>query len=194
MKRIEATLTGISPLLQHNERLADPTNKYTQELKTAIKSNKGANQCDEGFLVTRRAEWFGGLYTDPAETKVVIPVDWVLACLLAGAKKTKSGPKVKSGVFEVVTEFDLQFPDSGKTLEQLYADSRYVDYRGVGVNGSRVMRCRPRFPEWHVDVELAYDEKVLSAADIIAFLETAGQLCGMGDYRPRFGRFEVQQG
>lgn len=190
MKRFEATLHGTAPLLMHNERLADPTSKYSKGMKALTGKRK---KTDEDHADIKRAEWWGGLYTNPDETEVVVPVDWILACTLGGAKKSKDGPKVKSGVFEVTPEFPLEY-EGKREITALFEDGRFVDYRGVGVNGKRVMRCRPRFPNWSLKVKLDYDETVLDARELLQYLTVAGQLLGIGDYRPRFGRFTVTQG
>jgi hypothetical protein len=189
MKRFSATLTGTAPLLMHNERLADPTSKYAKGMKALTGKRK---KTDEDHAEIKRAEWWGGLYTNAEENEVVVPVDWILAMALAGAKKSKDGPKVKSGVFEVTPEFPLAY-EGKRELGKLFDDGRFVDYRGVGVNGKRVMRCRPRFPNWELKIELDYDENVLDARELRQFVAVAGQLIGIGDYRPRFGRFTVSQ-
>lgn len=188
MQQLDVTLTGTAPLLMHNERLADPTSKWSKALKSISGKRK---KTDEDLADLKRAEWFGGIYTDEAE-KPVVPVDWVLAAALAGAKKSKDGPKVKSGVFEVAPHSLLKFDGPG-SLEELYDDGRFIDYRGVGVNGKRIMRCRPRFPNWSIDVSLMFDATVVDGRELLRFIEVAGSLIGIGDYRPRFGRFTVTQ-
>jgi hypothetical protein len=191
MKRFNATLKGTAPLLMHNERLADPTSKYSKGMKALTGKRK---KTDEDHLDIKRAEWHGGLYTNEDETEVVVPVDWILAMALGGAKKSKDGPKVKSGVFEIAPYFPLQFAGKIKgKVSELFDAEHFVDYRGVGVNGKRVMRCRPRFPNWSLDIALDYDETVLDGRELLQFITVAGQLLGIGDYRPRFGRFTVSQ-
>lgn len=191
MKRFEATLNGKAPLLMHNERLADPTSKYAKGMKALTGKRK---KTDEDHFEIKRAEWWGGLYTNADETEVVVPVDWILAMTLAGAKKSKDGTKVKSGVFECIPDFPLDFMGK-RDIKKLFdaPEGIFIDYRGVGVNGKRIMRCRPRFPNWKLKIALDYDETVLDERELLQFIRCAGQLIGIGDYRPRFGRFEVTQ-
>lgn len=173
----------------HNERLADPTGQWAKALSAIHGKRK---KTEDDILALKRAEWEGGLYTN-AKGAPAVPVDWLLATVLAGAKRYKLGPLVKAGVFAVKDTFDLDFDFKRKTdLDALYNDGRFVDYRGVVVNGrSRVMRCRPHFPGWAVDVELGYDPTTIDRDQIVRAMETAGHLIGMGEYRPRFGRFTV---
>lgn len=189
METFEATLKGTAPLLMHNERLADPTGKWSKALK--VLSKKRAKS-DDDLAALKRAEWEGGLYEDETGAPVV-PVDWVLAAILGGGKRFKIGPLVKAGVFAVKDCFPLQFDFKKKTdHEALFNDGRFVDYRGVVITRSRVMRCRPHFPGWSLDVALSFDPITIDRSQLLQALETAGQLIGMGDYRPRFGRFTVE--
>ena len=51
------------------------------------------------------------------------------------------------------------------------------------------MRCRPWFPEWTVQAEGILDPSVLELDDLTTIADNAGSLIGLGDWRPRFGRF-----
>ena len=58
-------------------------------------------------------------------------------------------------------------------------------------NKSRIMRTRPKFPAWALSFELAYQDEIANRSSIEKWLTDAGQFVGLCDYRPRFGRFEV---
>jgi hypothetical protein len=190
MERLNFRLTGVSGLLMHNERLADPTSQWSKSLKAISKKRQ---KSDDDLAALKQAEWLGGLYTD-ADGAPAIPVDWLLAAALAGGKRFKIGQLIKAGVFAVKDMFPIDFDFKKKTdLDALYADGRFVDYRGVVVSRARVMRCRPHFPGWSVAATLAYDPVTIDRSQLVQSLETAGQLIGIGDYRPRFGRFTVAE-
>jgi hypothetical protein len=61
----------------------------------------------------------------------------------------------------------------------------------VKIGTSRVMRTRPIFQEWAADIEVKFNPVLLNASEIEEFLAAAGELEGIGDWRPRFGRFAV---
>jgi hypothetical protein len=189
MKTFKATITGVTPLMMHSERLADPTNPITKALK---KLTAKRQKTEEDHLAVKRFEWEGGLYTD--ETGVpAVPVDWILAVLLAGAKKSKQGPLAKAGIFSGATAFfPLDYPGP-KTIEEMWADGRFCDYRGVTVGQAKVMRARPVFPGWTLTFSVDYDPDTIDGDVIENALNKAGTLLGMGDYRPRFGRFVVSE-
>lgn len=85
-----------------------------------------------------------------------------------------------------------------RTVEGLYADKRYVLRKSVKTGASRrVMRTRPMFPEWALEYEAELDVLLLNFEDVVVIAETAGQLVGMGDWRPSsphggmYGRYTV---
>jgi hypothetical protein len=49
------------------------------------------------------------------------------------------------------------------------------------------------FPNWSAEIEVRYNPSLLNANEVKDFLVAAGELEGIGDWRPRFGRFEVAQ-
>jgi hypothetical protein len=66
-----------------------------------------------------------------------------------------------------------------------------IDSRPVVIQKSRVLCWRPRFEEWELEFDiLILDDKNINISVLKEILDTAG-LSGLGDYRPRFGRFQV---
>lgn len=189
MKTFTATITGLSPLMMHSERLADPTHPITRALK---KLTAKRQKTEEDLLELKRAEWEGGMYVDE-KGEPAVPVDWILAVLLGGAKKSKQGPLAKAGIFAGLDSFfPLAYPGPRK-IEALWADGRFCDYRGVAVGQAKVMRARPVFPGWALTFKVDYDPETIEGEMIEQALSKAGQLLGMGDYRPRYGRFIVTE-
>ncbi len=54
MKTFNAKIVGVSPLMMHSERLADPTNPTTRELK---KLNAKRQKTEEDYLLIKQVEW-----------------------------------------------------------------------------------------------------------------------------------------
>jgi hypothetical protein len=185
---LKAKLTGISPLLMHSGQLVDPMNRFTKALKQATKASN--RKTEEGIAEIRKLEWFGGLYQDE-NGKIGIPADLILAVALGGAKKSKQGGEAKAGVYESQPFFPLEY-NGPKDAKKLYENNNFVDYRGARVGQARVMRCRPIFKDWSVTIELLVDTDVMDRDSLITALKKAGSLVGLGDWRPRFGRFDVE--
>ncbi len=67
-----------------------------------------------------------------------------------------------------------------------------IDARPAVVGRARIIRHRPLFSEWQLNFNLlilAPDELPLKVLQDV--LEKGGQTIGIGDYRPRYGRFQV---
>lgn len=192
MEQVTITINGTSPLLMHSDRLSNPLDPLTKEIKTYTGKRK---KTDDDHLEIARLEWRGGLYHDP-KVGPYIPARNIKAALIVAAKKTKDGPKMKSGATILDSMCRLQYRGP-RDIDALWDDGGFTDIRSVAVQSSRTMRCRPVFPEWSATFTIVYDPAVVDKADLIRFAETAGQLVGIGDYRPAnggdFGRFEVTE-
>jgi hypothetical protein len=186
MDKVTATLEGVSPLIQHNGQLADPTNKWVREIK---KTSKKRNKTDEDFETLKRLEFLGGMYMDE-NGEPTIPADMVLAAVIEGAKKTKNGKNAKAGVFETQPNYRLEYTGPRKPAA-MYKAGTFCDYRIVVVNRARTMRARPIFRGWSTTIELLHDPEIIDRQMVVEALITAGERVGIGDYRPRYGRFSV---
>lgn len=78
-----------------------------------------------------------------------------------------------------------------RTVEGLW-DEQFYDARSVKVGTARITRYRPLFRSWSVVCDIAYDQESIDRDQVLKCLEDAGQYCGVGDYRPKFGRFAVE--
>lgn len=190
LNAFNCTITGLAPMLMHNERLANPLSDETLRLKALTSKRK---KTDEDVVLISRAEFDGGLYID--ETGPYIPAHWLLAMIRDGGKQFKLGKAVTQGVIFRQQEFPLTLPKfngaSTITADDLWNAGCY-DRRMVGNQKARVLRTRPRFDEWSVDVSFVFDESVFDRRQLQQILEVAGMKVGLGDYRPLFGRFEVK--
>lgn len=183
---LNVRLNGLSPLLMHNGQLADPLNTFTKQLKAVTSKRK---KTDEDHEEIARIEWHASLYTDE-DGKLAMPGENIESCIIAGAKKSKLGTQFKSSVFVDGTPV-VSYGGRKKAVD-LWDDPQYRDVRGVKVGTARTMRCRPIFRSWSIDVEVQFNPELVNKADLIKALADAGQQVGLGDYRPKFGRFEVE--
>jgi hypothetical protein len=64
----------------------------------------------------------------------------------------------------------------------------------VVINRGRVVRHRPRLDDWALEFDLKVIVADMLPGDVLnAMLVRCGQVNGLGDYRPRFGRFMVER-
>lgn len=179
-------ITGAVPLLMHNAQLADPLNEFTRAIKAICA--KGKKKTDADLEELARLEFMGGLYLD-ANGHPAIPGECIEGMVRNGARKSRQGKDVECGVISDGT-WPLIY-DGPKTAEKLWENHEFRDYRGCGVQKSRVMRMRPKFSDWALEFELSYLPEIANASSVRKWLEDAGIYVGLLDFRPRFGRFVV---
>jgi hypothetical protein len=185
---IRFKIEGAAPLLMHNGQLADPGNQWAKALKN-VSSKR--NKTDDDFAEMARTEWLGGLYLDESGA-IAIPADVLLGCVLKGGKQFKLGPKINAGVFEIAEHTRLDY-DGPNDLLKLYEAGTHTDSRLVVVQRNRIMRTRPIFRQWSLEVGLNVNTDVVDVSDVEKAIVRAGEVIGMGDYRPRYGRFLAER-
>lgn len=185
-KQVMVGIEGTAPLLMHNAQLANPLNEYAQQIK-ALTSKR--TKTEDDYAQIMKLEFLAGLYYDK-KTGVHLPGEMIDAAIRNGAKTLRKGMDIRRGVqcqeFKVPLEYD-----GPKDPEKLYT-AGFADIRRCSVNkGSSTMRCRPYFTAWRCAFTLQYDPEIISPADLRLCADLAGQRACLGDYRPRYGRFEV---
>lgn len=184
-RTFRAKIIGMAPLLMHSGRLADPLSEASKELRRITKKRA---KTDADLEYMARVEWTGGLWLWKGAP--CIPGEAIEACFVAAARKSKRGPAAKAGVLSP-QHWPLEY-DGPRVLDEMWADGGFRLTAGVRVGQSRVMRTRPMFARWSAEVAIEYLDDQLDEREVRDILRTAGRIVGIGDWRPRFGRFEVQ--
>lgn len=186
MKTANYKISGMTPMMMHSERLANPFDQLTREIKGVTGKRK---KTEDDLLEIARLEWLGGLYYDE-DAGIHVPGYNLLACIINGGKLHKLGTAVKRACIVNEDKITLQY-DGPKTPAKLFEDKRFVDIRSVKVGTSKIARCRPIFKKWSLAFSVFFDENAIQKSEIDMCIKSAGSMVGLGDYRPRFGRFEV---
>jgi hypothetical protein len=188
-ERLKFRLTGIAPLIMHNGRMADPMDQYSRAIKEISSKRK---KVDADFEEMARLEWMGGLYLSNGAP--CIP-DYVLEAALIGrggaARSQKMGKEAAAGMF-VMQSFPLEY-EGPKDPAELWKIEEFRLARAVRVGQARVIRTRPIFREWASSVEIEFDLDFLNADHIRQWMEIAGSKVGLMDWRPKCGRFTVEE-
>lgn len=187
MKSVKVKISGTSPLLMHSDRLANPLDPATKAHKEMTAKKK---KTDDDHLAIAKSEYIAGAYWRK-DIGFFIPSQNLESCLVAAAKLQKLGVKFKQGIRVLEDELPLEGYEK-KTPQQLWENLDYVDCRGVKVGTSKVMRYRPIFRKWSLTATITLNEEVVNVSDVKRAATDAGALFGLGDYRPRFGRFNVE--
>lgn len=165
-KLFACKIVGISPLLHH---------KYN-----GTKSSGGRAKTE--YDPQEEAE--AALYKN-ADDGVCQPANHIEGALIKAAVAFKfKGKKTfkdvfKAGIFIEPALIPLENP-------------WIIDTQGAIVNRSRIMRSRPMFEEWSVTFRIRVIDTNITKDLLQDVLEEAGTYVGIGDYRPRFGRFSVE--
>ena len=185
MKTATYTIQGITPLMIKSDRSVNPFDPGTQALKALTGKKK---KTEDDIADIARVEWMVSLYDEQED--IFIPGFNLFACMRDAGKLRKMGTTIKRAVIVQDDRVALQF-DGPKKPADLFKDKAFVDIRSVGVSGKRVQRCRPLFKDWRLQFTVLYEESAIQRSDLDRILQDAGPMIGLGDYRPRFGRFEV---
>jgi len=181
-------IRGTRPLLMHSARLADPLDAISRQIK-AIKKDRRRTEADEELAAL--LEWEAGLYYSD-ELGPYIPSENLESMLKESARKWRKGKDIERGVM-VPVDAAIQY-DGPRALAELKELPQFRDTRSARMpsTGSRVVRCRPRFPEWSLTFSVQFDPRIIEEQDLREIVERAGEEIGLGDWRPRYGAFEIR--
>lgn len=185
MKTFTLTITGTSPLLMHNARLSDEFDPIAVEMKKITAKKTKKTEDDRWEL--RRLEFLGGLYHDE-DYGPYIPAQNVEACIKEAARMTRNGKDVERGM-QLTTDINPIAYTGPREADALWEDPNHRHGASVKVGMARVIRTRPIFRQWAIEVEGVIDPTILDFDSLSMFTEKAGSFIGLGDWRPRFGRF-----
>jgi hypothetical protein len=188
MKSATYTIRGLTPLMMHSERLANPFDPLTKDIKAVTGKRK---KTEDDLLEIARLEWLGGLYHDD-DAGIHIPGYNVFAAIVTGGKIHKLGTAIKRSALVQEDKIPLVF-DGPKQPDKLFSAKKFTDIRSVKVGTSKVARCRPIFKDWQLTFTVLYEESGIQRADLDRVVTDTGTMVGLGDYRPRFGRFEIAE-
>lgn len=181
----QCRIIGATPLLMHNGLLADPINEITKLMKQ-VSGKRDKTEAD--FAELSRLEWYGGLYIQ--DGSICLPGEMVEAMMLEASKKKKKGVQAKAGLM-VPDSAVLEYPGP-KDIDDMWKSGQFIHKIGVRIQRNKVIRTRPIFKEWAANLKIHYLPSLLNKSDVEGFIEVAGQIVGLGDWRPKFGRFEVK--
>ena len=191
MDAMTLKLVGESPILMHSDRFANPLDPRTKAHKALTSKRK---KTDEDHESIARSEWMGSLYHDP-KLGPYVPTVNVRATLVAGGKLNKLGSAIQRSVLILEDRARLDYKGP-REPEKLWETPEFVDARSVVVSNARLMRYRPVFRDWSLQVEVHYAATIINRDELLQCATNAGRFVGLGDFRPEcggmFGRFRVE--
>lgn len=187
MYTIDAAITGTAPLMQHRYPMPDldgPAKRVTGK-------------------VDYLQEWRDYLYVLPDGT-LYQPATHVEAAMTKAAASFKVPGRRGATYKDLVRAALIVTPDAiphavaapapDAQLTTDTAQPLYIDARPVVVQKARVVRVRPVLRTgWEISFTIQVTDDQLPADVVNDILVHAGRSVGIGDFRPRFGRFLVSQ-
>jgi len=172
-KKFSVHIKGIAPLLMHglnakmldNSTIKSSTTDYSEEWKKTAYHNG-----DNFFIPAVNVE---ASIRDAGKQQKV--------------KKVYLTKAVKSSLF--IDEDDIPLLINGEVAKDW--EEAEVDIRPVTVQRARILRSRAKFPVWELKFTLQSYHSVLDENVIRELITKAGMQEGVGDFRPRFGRFTL---
>ena len=185
MYTVDVKVKGVSPLMQHRfpvPELADMSKggrkstgaiDYTQEWREYFYETAA------GAIYQPAAHFEGAMVKSAVNFKVT----------------GKRGKTYKDLFRAAVFVTPDQIPYGITVPDELDADADkplYLDVRPVVVNRARVVRIRPTFsPGWELEFDIEVIDDQVQPELVHDVLTLAGKTVGIGDFRPKFGRFDV---
>lgn len=185
VEAITLDLVGVGPMLMHSARLADPLDPLTKSI-AAITSKRMKTEADHARIA--ELEWQGGLWLH--DSRPCLPSHCIKAVFVTGAKKRNKGTLAKAAFLPdgpAMVEHD-----GPKDVTELWEDTRFRHREMVRIREALTARTRPCFPRWRARVSATFLPSMVNRAEIIEFFKLAGPH-GLGDHRPEFGRFLVEE-
>ena len=168
MNKIKVALTGVSPLLQ---------NRFFVEENGSKKTKKVYEPKDEAEI--RLFKNKDGVIFEPSSH---VEGSIIKAALNFKYDKRKSYTEfIKSGVFVTQDEIPHSFQDW-----KIFSCP-------VVIQRQRIIRSRPMFNKWKLEFEIEIFNENIDTKTLKEIFVYAGRFIGIGDYRPRYGRFVVEK-
>jgi hypothetical protein len=183
---LNVRLIGGAPLLMHNGLLADPLNPFARAIKE-VAGRRNKSDADHAELA--RLEFLGGLWLGEDDAPC-LPGEAVEACIRDGARKSREG---KAALAALLVEDNLPLIyDGPRKPDDLWIDNSFHSRVPARVGQARVMRTRPIFRTWSAVAPVQFNDDLLNRAQVLKWLRVSGEQVGLGDWRPKFGRFAVE--
>jgi hypothetical protein len=190
--RVQIQLTGTTPLMMHNERLSDQSDRFTILIKELTAKGKNKTTADDDDI--SKLEWYGGTYSND-KAEVVMRSANLIRCLRDAAAITKQGKGIARALSPLTMSVPLIVVNGPRLLDELWGDghTQWVDRRMVKPQRGRVKRTRPIFPKWKLIADFELLDTVMNFTTLQNICEIAGLSTGLGDARILgYGRFECK--
>ena len=202
MKTLKTTWTGIRPFIMSNPQTVELANPFAVESRRVNGLLKSARKKgDENIMADlakkqKRGDWEASAYWDQTKKQFFIPDTCLLACIRNGAAAAKKGKDIDRAVIITETEAFIETEVKHNSLDAYFSDDAFrleCPAKVPPKTGALIWKVRCMIPTgWKITFQIEYDENIVADKSLQEALDLAGRLSGIGGWRPKFGRFSVQ--
>jgi len=171
-EKFDVIVRGTCPLLLN--RFPSETQINKQPMKSGSNVHDPKIEAENALYKNKN-----GIVCQPASHIEGAMIKASTAYMMAGKGKKTFKDAFKGGVFVE----PMMIPHKNQKWE--------LDLSPVNVQRAKIMRARPRFDEWELTFNILNIDDRIRKEVLKQILIDAGRYFGVGDNRPRFGRFEV---
>jgi hypothetical protein len=174
IRQVSIPIVGISPLIVH---------AWSEKSKKMIADKQAGKARNKKHDVRNPEEEYEQAKHVSADGWEGFPAAGFKASMIRGAKMI--GMVMK----DTQTAFFINADDEETQLVRIHGESRMrTDMVRVGM-GSSDIRYRPEYPEWFAELNIEFNEGIISIDQIHQLVKAAGYGCGVGEMRPEKGKF-----
>lgn len=185
MYLVDVTVKGDAPLLQHRFPIPDLVS-----MTKGGKKQTGAKDYTEEWREHLYVAKCGQIYQPATHFEGALVKSAVNFKIIGRRGKTYKD-LFRAAVF-VAPEEILHGIDNPDELDTDADKQLYLDIRPAVVQRARIVRVRPAFSlGWLLDFQIEVIDDQINSTLLQDVLVLAGKTVGIGDFRPKFGRFSV---
>ncbi len=192
MEVLKFKLVGLDLLLQNNPQMSDPLNSYTKMMKIETAKRK---KTDDDIYRMREIELEAKQYFDE-DIGIYIPSSWIIASIggVSWAQAKIKKADIRASVFMDEEKFKLYYEDMENVQTKLDVVKNPVFHRIASLKQGqvRVVKATPQFKNWSTTIELTFNPEIIPKKELQRLIEYAAQFGGYGDFRPTYGRANVE--
>lgn len=174
IRQVTIPIVGISPLIVH--AWSEKSKKMISDKQAGKAKNKkhDIRQPEEEYEAAKHrsvSDWEG------------FPAAGFKAAMIRGAKMIGMVMKDTQQAFFINADCEET------QLVRIHGESRMrTDMVRVGMGASDI-RYRPEYPDWYAELNIEFNEGIISIDQIHQLVKAAGYGCGVGEMRPEKGKF-----
>jgi hypothetical protein len=174
IRQVTVPIIGISPLIVH---------AWSEKSKKMISDKQAGKAKNKKHEIRNPEEEYEQAKHISISGWDGFPAAGFKASMIRGAKMI--GMVMK----DTQTAFFINAECEETQLVRIHGESRMrTDMVRVGM-GSSDIRYRPEYPDWYAELNIEFNEGIISVDQIHQLVKAAGYGCGVGEMRPERGKF-----